>query len=74
MYFLKYSLQHLTLFDWEVSSELKKLGNEVLEWANNCLENDTFPRSDYRELVELTVLFLGGRVFPFNFRKPGKDV
>jgi len=69
-----YILYHLTLFDWEVSSELTKIGNEVLEWANNCLENDTFPRSDYRELVELTVLFLGGRVFPFSFRKPGKDI
>ncbi|EFX83568.1 hypothetical protein DAPPUDRAFT_315351 [Daphnia pulex] len=61
---------HLTLFDWEVSSELTAIGKEVLEWASNCLESDTFPRSDYRELVELTV-FLGGAVFLFSFRKPG---
>ncbi|KZR96892.1 Uncharacterized protein APZ42_008521, partial [Daphnia magna] len=56
---------------WGVSSELTAIGKEVLEWASNCLESDTFPRSDYRELVELTVLFLGGAVFPMSFRKPG---
>ncbi len=72
--FLKIMFHHLTLFDWEVSSELTAIGNEVLEWASNCLETDTFPRSDYLELVELTVLFWGGAVFPFSFRKPGKTV
>ena len=46
-----------------MSSKLTKIGNEVLEWANNCLENDTFPRSDYRELVELTLLFWEAEFF-----------
>jgi hypothetical protein len=28
----------------------------VLHWAEVCLEKNTFPREDYRELLELTVV------------------
>ena len=59
------------LFDWEVNYDLKRVGNQVLEWAIGCLETKTFPREDYRELVQLTVIFLGGSVPDFRFRKPG---
>ena len=59
------------MFDWNVAEEIQIQANAVVEWEMNCLENETFPREDYRELLELTVLFLGGSVFPFSFRKPG---
>jgi hypothetical protein len=59
------------LFDWEVNDDLINVGNQVLEWATGCLASKTFPREDYRELVQLTVLFLGGTVPDFRFRKPG---
>lgn len=39
-----------------------------------CLMDNVFPREDYRELMELTVIFLGGTCPPprkFEFRKPG---
>lgn len=61
----------LILFDFDVDKELQEVAFEVVQWGQECLENETFPREDYRELLELTVLFLGGSVFPFSFRKPG---
>ena len=33
---------------------------EVLAWAENHMKMGTWPREDYRELLELTVIFLGG--------------
>ncbi|KZS02306.1 Uncharacterized protein APZ42_000705 [Daphnia magna] len=62
---------NLVLFDWEVNDDLINVGHQVLEWATGCLASKTFPREDYRELVQLTVLFLGGTVPDFRFRKPG---
>ena len=35
---------------------------DVLQWADAHMEVATWPREDYRELVELTVIFLGGDV------------
>lgn len=61
----------LILFDFDVDKELQEVAFEVVQWGQECLENEMFPREDYRELLELTVLFLGGSVFPFSFRKPG---
>ena len=61
----------LILFDFDVDKELQEVAFEVVQWGQECLENETFPREDYRELLEITVLFLGGSVFPFSFRKPG---
>ncbi len=62
----------LILFDYDVDKELQEVAFEVVEWGQDCLEKETFPRQDYREPLELTVLFLGGSVFPFSFRKPGR--
>lgn len=55
--------------------------DEVLVWANEHMENTTWPREDYRELLELVVTYLGGSVKrvhrgeitvqPFQVRKPG---
>lgn len=54
---------------------------EVLIWAENHMEKATWPREDYRELLELVVIFLGGTVkrvhqgevtvVPVTIRKPG---
>ena len=55
--------------------------NEVLLWADQHMEKMTWPREDYRELLELVVTFLGGAVkrvhrgqvtiIPVQIRKPG---
>ena len=51
---------------------MKKQAKSVLNWEQKCLEENVFPREDYRELVELTVVFLGGRVpRGFHLRKAG---
>jgi hypothetical protein len=63
--------QDLILFYSEGDSEMQELADEVIEWGSELIENDTFPRSDYLELLQLTVLFLGSSVFPFSIRKPG---
>ena len=46
---------------------------DVLIFLNRCLEENTFPRADYRELLELGIIFLGGSVQNFRFRQPGAD-
>ena len=46
---------------------------EVLGWATMHLANGTWPRDDYRELVELLIVFLGGKVDGFVFKRPGPD-
>ena len=46
----------------------------VLKWASNCLQKNTFPREDYRELIELVIVYLGGELQDektFRFKKPG---
>ena len=55
--------------------------NDVLTWAEEHLLRGTFGRDDYRELCELVVHYLGGRVlrprlnappsFGFKMRAPG---
>lgn len=50
---------------------MQHLADEVVEWGTELIETDTFSRSDYLELLELTVVYLGGSVFPFKLRKPG---
>ena len=52
---------------------LQNIDHYVVDWGTECLEKEIFPREDYRELLELTVLFLGGSVYPFSFRKPGSE-
>ena len=41
--------------DWRHSR-----ASDVLEWAHKHMEIATWPREDYRELIELVSLFLGG--------------
>lgn len=57
----------------ELSEELRDLADSVIEWGTVILEEDTFPRSDYKELLELTLVYLGGVgvVPPFSLHRPG---
>jgi hypothetical protein len=55
----------------ELSNDLENLANSLIEWGTRILEEDVFPRSDYKELLELTLVYLGGVVYPFSFHKPG---
>ena len=65
--------QGLCLFDYELHQAFKDEAEAVLEWGSNCLQKNSFPREDYRELLELIVFYLGGEVpRTFRLRKPGK--
>ena len=64
----------LNLFEWpEKSTELFNQAENVLNWAKVCIEKKTFPREDYRELIELIFVYLGGQlpVRKFFLRRPG---
>ena len=65
----------LCLFEWPTDKlcPIWIQAKSVLTWAEQCLKNETFPREDYRELLQLTVKYLGGDVQNFRFRKPGAD-
>ena len=55
--------------------------SDVLTWANYHMQEGTWPREDYRELLELVIIFLGGVVKRMQYgsynvitspiRKPG---
>jgi hypothetical protein len=70
---IDHSVEDLILFNWQcVDSFLQDQAKNVLQWGEKCLENDTFPREDYKELIQLTVLYFGGEIKGrFVFRKPG---
>jgi hypothetical protein len=55
----------------ELSNDLENLASSVIERGTWILEEDVFPRSDYKELLELTLVYLGDIVYPFTFHKPG---
>ncbi|KAK4037491.1 hypothetical protein OUZ56_029524 [Daphnia magna] len=62
----------LALFEaGEYSDDINSIVNSVSAWGVELYENETFPREDYCELLELTLVYLGVPVFPFAFRKPG---
>jgi hypothetical protein len=67
---------NLCLFEWPDDEESFSFqqGRKVLDWGQSHLASQSFPREDYRELIELTVIFLGGTLPAgrnFQFRKPG---
>lgn len=57
--------------DENVKNILKDISDEILKFAKNKIKDD-FPRDDYKELLELIIIFLGG-VPPqgIHFRAPG---
>lgn len=67
---------NLTLYEWPENENDPTYihASNTLKWGETCLKDEIFPREDYRELLELTVIFLGGQIPPprkFVLRKPG---
>ena len=62
-------------FEWNKfkKSVLEKEAKASLVFCRKSLANDTFPREDYKELVQLTAVWLGGvsEVPGFRFQWPG---
>lgn len=51
------------VWEWPDTNDWRhERATDVLTWAENHMELGTWPREDYRELLELTVIFLGGVV------------
>ena len=64
----------LSTMDFTLLPEwLQEEAKSVLEWAEMELEKNTWPREDYRELLRLTIMVLGGNVPGFQFLQPGPD-
>lgn len=67
---MKLNTDTMQLFDWEKYSSYTSIiekAKQSLAWALWHLEQNTFPRDDYKELNELIVVFLGGKV-PGGFK------
>ncbi|XP_065665116.1 uncharacterized protein LOC136086720 [Hydra vulgaris] len=67
---------NLNFFKWptDIKSEIFNQASLVLKWAYQCLEEKIFPREDYLELIELTIIYLGGKLSMeriFKIHKPG---
>lgn len=56
--------------DLFIAGRVNDVKDEIIQFCQNQLKND-FARADYKELLELTVIFLGGNLDGFKFRKPG---
>ena len=65
----------LTGFDWNKykGTILEEEAKLSLNFCLQALSDGVFPREDYKELVELTIVWLGGmgRVAKFKFQWPG---
>ena len=73
-YSLDIDLENLELFNYSsVPDWFAAEANEVLVWAEPALESNTWPRCDYKELLELLIIYLGGYVPGFCFKLPGPD-
>ena len=57
----------------ELESGLQAEAKSVLQWALDHLQEGTWPRDDYREMLELLIISLGGEIPSFNFKLPGPD-
>ena len=66
--------QNLNKFPWSTADPwMCDKALEVLDWAQYNQEKGTWPRDDYRELLELLIVWLGGDVEGFSFKRPGAD-
>ena len=71
---LQIDLDNLVLFDSSHLDEaLQAEAEAVLAWAQDQHKQNTWPREDYRELLELLIVSLGGTVPGFSFKMPGAD-
>ena len=57
-----------SLPDW-----MQTEANDVLTWASKEHSKNTWARADYKELLELVIIFLGGKIENFLFKLPGPD-
>ena len=71
-------LDKMTLWKWPKTARdwRHRRANEVLLWTDHHMQKATWPREDYRELLELVTVYLGGVVkrvhsVPVQIRKPG---
>ena len=66
--------ENLCKFDYDsVPQWLQVEARSVLSWAEQELAKNTWPREDYRELLRLAIVCLGGEVPGFQFLLPGPD-
>ena len=65
--------EDLELFDWEKwdNTYLADRAREVLVYLESLKKNNTFPREDMKELLNLVLVWLGGKVDNFTFQYPG---
>ena len=71
---LEIDYSKLNKFDYTNSLPwLHRKAEEVLIWAEVHYKKGTWPRDDYRELLELTIIWLGGKLDNFNYKFPGAD-
>ena len=57
------SLNEKVFWQWPQDHDWRyQRASDVLEWAEMHMRLGTWPREDYRELLEVTVIFLGGVV------------
>ena len=52
---------------------MQEESNDILRWAQTEYQKNTWPRYDYKELIELTIVMLGGTVDSFSIKFPGPD-
>ena len=59
---------NLIKFDYSSVPEwMVEEGQAVLAWAVGELAKKTWPRDDYKELLQLTIICLGGHITGFHF-------
>ena len=62
----------LQMFDVSSLPEsLRPLAEQTLDFCLTEYQRGSFPRGDYKELLELSIICLGGDVAKFQFRLPG---
>ena len=61
-------LDQSELPDW-----MKQEALEVLTWALKVHEENIWPRCDYKEILELSIIMLGGQLSNFTLKFPGPD-
>ena len=71
---LAINYSNLNLLDYDSLPDwMLKEAKDVLDWANKEYLNNNRPRWDYKELVELLIIYLGGKIYNFKFRITGAD-
>ena len=58
-------------FDWDrwEGTAVARIAEYVLAWALKALREEQYSRGDYRYSLEITIIFLGGRVDGFLIRR-----